>query len=104
MVISPPALFDFIRVAGAFTGSRFVFDVRSAVAPVLTRRLDFFFGRDFGSALLDDFGISLTTSFAGLSSRRPWNDGCRSWPSDVHSVNSISPTRSGFTQVTPRPL
>ncbi len=51
---------------------------------------------------VDDFGISRTTSFAGLSSRKPWNDGCRKRPSDVHSVNSTSATSSGFTQVTPR--
>src|SRR4051812_33866396 len=75
-------------------------------------RLRFFFSVAAGSPCRDDlflsfageFGISRTTSFAGLSSRRPWNDGCRRRSSEVHSLNTISPTSSGFTQVTPRLL
>src|SRR5687767_2761549 len=46
-----------------------------------------------------DFGTSRTTCFAGLSSRRPRNEGCRNRPSLVHSVNSTSQTSSGFTHV-----
>src|SRR5512143_4305605 len=34
-------------------------------------------------------GSSRTTSVALLSSRSPWNDGCRSAPSSLHSVNAI---------------
>jgi hypothetical protein len=41
---------------------------------------------------------SRTTSAAGLSSRRPWKDGCRILPSDVHSLNVTSATSSGRTQ------
>jgi hypothetical protein len=33
-----------------------------------------------------------------LSSRRPWKDGCRIFPSEVHSVNATSHTSSGRTQ------
>ena len=40
------------------------------------------------------------TSRAGLSSRSPWNDGARRWPSCVHSANSTSHTSFGFTHTT----
>ncbi len=43
-------------------------------------------------------GRSRTTSSARLSSRSPWNDGCRIFPSPVHSVNATSQTSSGRTQ------
>jgi hypothetical protein len=42
--------------------------------------------------------ISLTTSFAFLSSLRPMKRECRRCPSGVHSVNSNCPTSTGFTQ------
>ena len=48
-------------------------------------------------------GCSRTTSRARLSSRRPSNDGWRSVPSRVHSVNVTSPTSSGLTQCARRP-
>ena len=37
---------------------------------------------------------------AALSSRRPWYDGARRWPSCVHSANSTSQTSFGSTQTT----
>jgi hypothetical protein len=43
-------------------------------------------------------GFSRTTSRGRLSSRNPWNDGCRNVPSRVHSVNDTSPTSCGLTQ------
>jgi hypothetical protein len=46
---------------------------------------------------------SRTTSRAFLSSRSPWNDGWRSVPSRVHSVNDTSPTSVGLTHVARRP-
>src|SRR5438552_15589542 len=46
-------------------------------------------------------GSSRTTSVAFLSARRPWNDGWRSAPSLLHSVNAISATRSGLIQWAP---
>src|SRR4029078_1253181 len=53
------------------------------------------------------FGVvaatSLTTDFGGLSRRRPWHDGWRILPSEVHSVDSTSPTHSGRTQCAFRP-
>ncbi len=45
-------------------------------------------------------GVSRRTSCAGLSSRRPLNDGARRCPSCVHSANSTSQTSSGSTQTT----
>ena len=45
---------------------------------------------------------SRTTFEADLSSRTPWNDGWRSSPSRVHSVNVTSHTSVGFTQCAPR--
>src|SRR5690242_19504684 len=41
---------------------------------------------------------SRRTAFAGLSSRRPSNDGWRRLPSGVHSEKLISATSSGLTQ------
>src|SRR5258705_11022247 len=48
-----------------------------------------------------DCASSRTTSVAFLSVRSPWNDGWRSAPSLLHSVNAISATRSGLTQCAP---
>ena len=45
-------------------------------------------------------GRSRRTSSAGLSSRSPWNEGARRWPSCVHSANSTSATSLGSTQTT----
>jgi hypothetical protein len=45
-----------------------------------------------------DAGVSASTSSAGLSSRRPLNAACRTWPSPVQPANSISATSSGFSQ------
>ena len=42
---------------------------------------------------------SRITSFGFLSSRNPWNDGWRSVPSLVHSVNSISADELGLDPV-----
>src|ERR1700681_3989476 len=46
-------------------------------------------------------GFSVSTSLAGLSSRRPLNAAWRTMPSPVQPANSISATSSGFVQVTP---
>ena len=48
------------------------------------------------------FSSSRTISPAALSSRRPLNTGCRSWPSPVHSLKATSATREGEVQCTPR--
>ncbi len=46
-------------------------------------------------------GSSRTTSVAFLSARNPRNDGWRSAPSSLHSVNATSATSCGFTQCAP---
>src|ERR1700682_5088971 len=48
-------------------------------------------------------GVSVSTSRAGLSLRRPLNDACRTIPSPVHPAYSISATNLGFTQCTSFP-
>src|SRR5438270_11553437 len=103
-VISPPAvLCDEVAACDGevFTDSRLPLDVRADDEIAAFRRRDLVAAF---SSFSRGFGISRTTSSAGLSSRRPWNDGCRRRSSEVHSLNSTSPTSSGFTQVTPRPL
>src|SRR5664279_766817 len=47
--------------------------------------------------------VSVSTSLAGLSLRRPLNDACRTIPSPVHPAYSISATKSGFSQCTSLP-
>src|SRR5450759_2288250 len=47
--------------------------------------------------------VSVSTSLAGLSLRRPLNDACRTIPSPVHPAYSISATNSGFNQRTSLP-
>src|SRR6202158_5507834 len=47
--------------------------------------------------------VSVSTSRAGLSLRRPLNDACRTIPSPVHPAYSISATNLGFTQCTSFP-
>jgi len=47
-------------------------------------------------------GSSTTTSFAGLSSRRPRKLAWRTTWSAVNSLNAISATSSGFSQCAPR--
>src|SRR4029079_15486516 len=56
---------------------------------------------DFGSGS-EASAISRTTSFAGLSSRRPLNDAWRTRLSRVHVAKEIWATSSGLTQCTPR--
>ena len=61
--------------------------LRRAVAPLRRRRL-----------------LRLRPRSAGLSSRSPLNEACRTLPSAVQPANSISATSSGFTQWTSRRL
>src|SRR5690349_18705201 len=39
--------------------------------------------------------VSRIHAWGDLSSRKPWNEGCRMLPSRVHSENSICPTSLG---------
>ena len=59
---------------------------------------DVFFAFDFVG-----IGVSCTTSFAGLSSRRPLNAAWRTWPCAVKPLNSTSATSFGSTQMPLRP-
>ena len=43
-------------------------------------------------------GVSATTSAAGLSSRSPLKEACRTWPASVQPANWTSATSSGRTQ------
>ena len=48
--------------------------------------------------LFTGWGFSIITSAAFLSSLKPWKEGCRIWPSSVHSVKVTSQSKTGLTQ------
>src|SRR5258708_2322876 len=68
------------------------------VIPSSTRPFaeDFADGAAAGT-LFTGWGFSIFTSAAFLSSLKPWNEGCRIWPSSVHSVKVTSHSKTGFT-------
>src|SRR6185312_9949197 len=91
---------------GVFAFGVFVFVFDSGVLVFAVFAFDVFVRALFGPAGAAPGAAaarSRTTSAAFLSSRRPMNDGWRSVPSLVHSVNAISATSDGFTQCTSRP-
>src|SRR5688500_5968043 len=81
------AVVDFAR--GGFARLVFVDFVLVFMAPLL---------EEFSNAA-GDLGISRVILVGGLSSRKPWNEGCRRRPSLVHSPNSTWATNSGLTHV-----